>query len=316
MESLSSTALTLPPWGLLFAVSIASLSGASLASFVNVLIYRVPLDMPVDRPPSACPRCAHQIRWFENIPVLSYLALLGRCHACHQPISPRYLLIELMGGLWGLVLGARWVWPTLSQPALWAHDVSALYPLIGAWLFELVFVSALIAVAFIDLEHTFIPDEITLPATLFGVWGTFTLATWLPHYEPLSSLFGACLGWGLIVSIRSLAYLYYQREAMGLGDAKLLMMIGAFLGARSLPLILLGASVQGVIAALIALTYSRLTGRQNELTMTTSELDERFGEVNTGGGDELAIPFGPFLALSALELLVLDQVAYEWVGYV
>ena len=316
METVASAALTLPSWGLLFAVSIASLSGASLASFVNVLIYRIPLDMSVDRPPSACPRCAHQIRWYENIPVFSYLALLGHCRSCRHPISPRYPLIELMGGLWGLVLGARWVWTTLSQPGLWAHDVTVLYPLIGSWLFELVFVSALIAVAFIDLEHTFIPDEITLPTTLFGVWGTFTLATWLPQYEPVSVIFGASLGWGLIVSIRALAFLYYRREAMGLGDAKLLMMIGAFLGVRSLPVILLGASVQGVLAALLALAYSQLTGERNELTMTTSELDERFGEVSLGEGDQLAIPFGPFLALSALELLVLGPAVYDWVGFV
>lgn len=313
---MSSTALQpelFPTWGLVFATGVALFTGASLASFVNVLIYRVPLDMSVVSPPSACPSCARQIRWYENIPVLSYLALRGRCRGCACPISLRYPLLEAIGGLWGLVLGAQWVWPTLSVPGLWVEDVSILYPLIGSWLLSLVFVSALIAVAFIDLEHTFIPDEITLPVTVIGVWGSFTLATWLPQrHEPLSALFGALIGWLVIVSIRWGAYFYYRREAMGLGDAKLLMMIGAYLGWRSLPLVLLGASVQGVLAALCALAYSHITGQDNELTMTTAQLDERFGELHSSEDEQLAIPFGPFLALAALELIALGESAYAW----
>jgi prepilin signal peptidase PulO-like enzyme (type II secretory pathway) len=185
---------------------------------------------------------------------------------------------------------------------------------VGAWLWQLCFVCALIAVTLIDLEHTFIPDDLSLPSTLLGVWGAFTLATWLPSVSPLSLLFGGFFGYVLIVGVRGLGFVLYGREAMGLGDAKLLAMIGAFLGWQSLPTVLLLASLQGLIAAAIALTYSRITGRANQLTMTTRELDERFGEETAGKfGDEfkdtgaqLAIPFGPFLALGALEWLAAD----------
>jgi len=315
MESLEWTG-GLPAWGAAFFIAVAALSGASLASFANVVIYRVPLDMSISWPPSACPSCGHRIRWFENIPILSFLALRGRCASCSMRISPRYPLVELMGAAWGLVLGARWLWPTLKRPELWAEEPSALYPLIGAWALSLIFVTALIAVAYIDLEYTFIPDEITLPVSLLGVWGSFTLATWLPSFQPLDALFGALTGWLLIVVIREAAYLYYRREAMGLGDAKLLMMIGAFLGWQALPLILLAASLQGVAAALLALLYSRVTGERNELTMTARELDERFGEGSDEQpleGDELlAIPFGPFLALSAFELLAIGPKLFSW----
>lgn len=310
MDSLDM--MVLPSWGVIFLGLIAFFTGASLASFVNVLIYRVPLDMSVTYPPSACPHCRHSIRWFENIPIVSFLLLRGRCRACRSIISIRYPIIELMGGVWGLMLAMRWVWPTIQQVHLWIEDVSVLYPLLGAWGLDLLFISALIAIAFIDLEYTFIPDEITLPATLIGIWGSFTLATWLPQYEPIDHLLGAGIGWLVIILIRALAYLYYQREAMGLGDAKLLMLIGAYLGWRALPMVLLLGSVQGVMAAIVALTYTYMTGDQNQLTMTTSELDERFGEESLDEGNQLAIPFGPFLVLATLEIIVLGDDLLEW----
>lgn len=307
---LSAQGASLPAWALFFFSAVALLSGASLASFTNVLIHRLPLDMSVVSPPSACPRCGRGIKWYENVPVLSYLALRGRCRGCGVGISPRYLFVELMGASWGLMLGARWVWPHLSDPSGWASEPSLLYASVGAWLWQLCFVCALIAVTLIDLEHTFIPDELSLPTTLLGVWGGFTLATWLPNISPLSLLFGGLFGYVLIVGVRGLGFVLYGREAMGLGDAKLLAMIGAFLGWQSLPTVLLLASLQGLIAAAIALTYSRITGEANQLTMTTRELDERFGE-ETGDdlrdkGAQLAIPFGPFLALGALEWLAAD----------
>ena len=298
----------LPSWALPFFAGVALLSGGSLASFTNVLIYRLPLDMSVVSPPSACPHCGHQIRWYQNIPLLSYLILRGRCGACATSISPRYFLVELMGAAWGLMLGARWVWPLLSEPSRWAHSPEQLYASVGLWLWQLCFVCALIAVTLIDLEHTFIPDELSLPTTLIGVWGSFTLATWLPqHLSPLSALFGALGGYLLIWGVRGLGFVMYRREAMGLGDAKLLAMIGAFLGLESLPMILLFASLQGILAALIALAYTRLTGRSNQLTMTTRELDERFGDETLDEGAQLAIPFGPFLALSAFEWLSVGE---------
>lgn len=294
----------LPPVSPLLAALFAGVWGASLASFANVLIHRVPLSMSVVSPPSSCPSCARPIRWHENVPLLSYLALRGRCAGCRAPISPRYALVELGGALWGVALGARWVWPVLSDPALWAPEPWRLWVAAGAWAWQLSFAVALIAITFIDLEHLFIPDEVSLPALLIGVWGAFTLAEWEPAISPLGSLAGAALGYALVVTLRVIGELLYGREAMGLGDAKLLALIGAFLGWEALPLVLLLGALQGLLAAGGALLYTRLTGRANSLTIPEEELDAYFGEEPPPDArGRLAIPFGPFLCLAAFELL-------------
>ena len=287
--------------------------GASLGSFTNVLIHRIPLDMSIVSPRSSCPSCHHMIRWYENIPVLSYLFLRGRCRGCNISISPRYLFIELGAGLWSLALAQRFIWPVLSRPELWIYDYPALYAVIAKWMWFTVFICALLAITFIDLRYTFIPDEISIPMIFIGCFGGFAI----PSADPLASFWGLLGGAGVILCVRWLGWLIFQREAMGLGDAKLLAVIGAFLGWRVLPHILFLSAFQGIIAALLASLYTRFTGKSNALTLTSAELDERFGEIGMypESKSHLVIPFGPFLCLAAFEVLEVgaDTLLQWWV---
>lgn len=305
MISLYMDAIHLPspmtPIGALFIFFTFSL-GACLGSFTNVLIHRIPLDMSVVHPPSACPQCRREIRWFENIPILSYLVLRGRCRGCKTSISSQYPVIEFIIGVWSFALGVRVLWPMFSQPEQWVNTPSSLLPYASQWIWYTLFVSALIAIAWIDLRYTFVPDEISLSMIWIGLIGAFLN----PVNLPLELFFGALFGYLALYAVRWLGTLYYGREAMGLGDAKLLAMIGIFLGWRALPWVLMGAAIQGLIAAMIALSFTRVTGRSNLLTMTYEELAERFGEdVDPDQSVMLVMPFGPFLCLAAFEVLMI-----------
>jgi leader peptidase (prepilin peptidase)/N-methyltransferase len=135
-----------------------------------------------------------------------------------------------------------------------------------------------------------------------GCWGGMAL----PQNDPLNHFWGMVFGWGIIVGLRVLGWIMYRREAMGLGDAKLLALIGAFLGWRMLPFILLASAVQALVAIIGAQIYTRLTGQANALTVSTEELDAYFGEeeMYADVGSHIAIPYGPFLALAAFEVIV------------
>jgi leader peptidase (prepilin peptidase) / N-methyltransferase len=296
----------------IFFVVFTLFWGASWGSFVNVLIHRIPLDMSVVFPSSACPQCQHKIRWYENIPVLSYLVLLGRCSQCKMVINPRYPLIEAAAGVWSLTLAWHYVWPIWSQPDLWVYQRSILLIPCIQWLWLLSFVCALLAITFIDLFYTFIPDEISIPMIIWGCFGAFIC---MPN--PLQHLSGLLIGYAVIYAIRLLGFVIYKREAMGLGDAKLLALIGVFLGWRLLPSVLFASAVQGIIASVIALLYTKITGKSNVLTMTSQDLDERFQENYESSQVYLAIPFGPFLCIAAFEILMIgpSQVLDLWQFY-
>ena len=276
--------------------------GACLGSFTNVLIHRIPMDMSVVYPPSACPSCGHQIRWYENMPILSYLGLRGQCSQCNAQISFQYPFLEFLAGLWSVSLAYRELWPTFSQAELWVNEITVLLSAAALWLWLLIFTCALLAITLIDLRYTFVPDEISLNM----IWFSFA-AFFIPTSVPVDHFFGLLAGYGVILGIRGLGYLMYRREAMGLGDAKLLAMIGGFLGWRVLPWILFAAAVQGLMAATLAIAYTKLTGRSNILTMTSTELDERFGEESLYEEQRilLVMPFGPFLCIAAFEVLAL-----------
>lgn len=271
----------------------AFLWSASWGSFLNVVIYRVPLGMSLVTPPSRCSTCLTRIRWYDNIPVLSWWLLRGRCRACKAPFSPRYMLIEAACGLLGLALFRATVLPL---------DVETFYVSAALWIWLQAFAYGMVALAFIDLEHTFVPEEITLPLILVGVGGSF----FLPGIEPLPRFFGALAGGGALLLVTGVGWLIYRREAMGLGDAMLLALIGSFLGIAALPFVLVAASVQALVAVVVARVYQRVTGKSAGLTLTTEELDARFGESERFAHLEsrLVVPFGPFLALGALEALL------------
>ena len=230
--------------------------GLLIGSFLNVVIHRLPQmmerrwaaecaelrgettdttsDIPATRydlvqPASTCPHCGHTIRWFENIPVLSYVWLKGRCSACHAPISWRYPLVELLTALVFAALAWRW----------------------GASLHTLAlcgFAAALIALTWIDWDTTLLPDDITLPL----VWAGLLVAAlqWGPVTLP-DAFWGAVAGYGSLWSVYWLFKLVTGKEGMGYGDFKLLAAIGAWLGWQALLPVILVASIGGTVVGLV-----------------------------------------------------------------
>jgi len=267
--------------------------GAVWGSFLNVVIYRLPMDMSLVKPGSRCGVCETPIRWYDNIPCISYLILRGRCRACDASYSPRYMLVELACGLMTLAL-----FKIIFIPI----DPALLLRCLATWLWLQVFIYALVVITFIDLEHFFIPDEITLPAIALGIGGAYAL----PNIDGQTSLYGALSGAGFMLLIYGFGWLVFRREAMGLGDVKLMGLIGAFLGWMPLAFVVFASAVQAIAAVLITRIYTRLTGKEDHFTMSTETLDEHFGEedrYDESARSHTVIPYGPFLAIAALECL-------------
>lgn len=213
--------------------------GAVIGSFLNVVIHRLPdRSRSIAFPPSHCPRCSTPIRWYDNIPLLSYLLLRGRCRACRQPISPRYPLVELCMACLSMALYARF------GPSL-------------AFVYYFPFLAALLAIIFIDIDHQIIPDVISLPGIVLGFAGSFfnPLVSWQ------QSGLGILIGGGLLYAIAVGYLLLTRREGMGGGDIKLLAMIGAFLGWQSLLYVIFASSLVGSIFGIIAMRVQGKGGR-------------------------------------------------------
>ncbi len=209
----------------------SALLGLACGSFANVLIFRLPRDLSIVRPPSHCPSCDKEIRWYRNIPVISYIVLRGRCADCKARISPRYPLVELLVGV------LFWFAAYNFAPAF-PPDWRTVLTLVSSWFF-LLFTTALI---FIDLEHYILPDMLTLPGIVLGLASSF----FLPWTSPLESLAGSAAG-ALIPAALIGLYALRKIEAMGWGDVKMLAMIGAFLGWRGVVLTLLIGAVLGTV---------------------------------------------------------------------
>jgi len=202
----------------------AFLFGSIVGSFLNVCIYRLPKEESVVFPPSHCPHCSYQIRWYDNIPLVSYLLLRGKCRGCGSSISLQYPLVELINGVLTLLLFLRFG-PSLAFAALF------------------LFCSALVVITFIDIEHQIIPDEISLSGIVIG----FILSFFLKGHSWLNSLLGILLGGGSLLLV---AYVYQRitgKDGMGGGDIKLLAMMGAFLGWKAMPFIIFASSLVGSV---------------------------------------------------------------------
>ena len=244
-----SELLFVPDWlGLLGAF----VWGALWGSFLNVVIHRLPRGESLVRPASHCPACGHPVRPWDNVPLLSWLVLGGRCRDCRERISPRYPLVELMGAVLSAALYARYVLYGPSQP--WLANLAP-------YLIFFAFSAALVAVIFIDLDRQIVPNEITLGGAAVGLLVTFLL----PGVAWWESLLGIVLGGGFVVLVNAGYARLRGMQGMGMGDAKLLAMIGAFLGYRSLLFVLLVASLLGLLAVLLLGSLRRLTGRSRHL---------------------------------------------------
>ena len=267
--------------------------GALWGSFLNVVIYRLPRDLSVVSPGSRCGACETAVPWYHNIPVLSWFVLRGRCYKCKAPFSIRYPLVEAAVAVLSLA-----VWMKLIHPAGGAPPDLA--DALVAWSFLFVFVALMVSIALIDLDTMLIPDVLSLPGIPLGL-----LAAWIA--APVTgvnleqSLLGLLLGGGSLFLITYGYLALTGREGMGLGDYRLMGLVGAFLGWKALLFLMVGSAVQGIIFALVA----RFTGLEEALPKLSD-----FDDVDVAEGDDLrhmAIPFGPFIALAALEWLVFER---------
>jgi leader peptidase (prepilin peptidase) / N-methyltransferase len=238
------------------AVPAALAFGLIVGSFANVVVFRLPRGESLVWPGSRCPACRAPIRWYDNIPLLSYLALRGRCRACGQGISRRYPLVEAL------------------TAAVFVQSVLVFGVTLRA-VASIVLATLLLIVFFIDLDHYIIPNKITYPGTVAGLVFTAALAGW--RAAAAAALTGIALG-AFFVLINALSARVLGEEGMGMGDAKLAVMIGAFLGwPIGMVAILLGVFAGGAIG--IGLLALRLKGRREH------------------------IPFGPALAAGAAAAL-------------
>lgn len=284
--------------------------GLIWGSFLNVVIYRVPREMSVVRPASHCPGCGKPIAGYDNIPVFSYLLLRGRARCCGTKMSPRYPLVELLGGLLSVaIFEAIIVKMPDSTPAVRA---------LAVYIADFALCMGLLAAAFIDAEHMFLPDTITVGGTVLGI-ATATLRG-LPFTQ---SLIGAAGGFiGVWLPFNFLYKRILGRTGMGLGDAKLLALAGAWFGWQGAVFVLFAGALQGSLYALV----TKVLGIEHELPESVLE-DHAQLEKDAAAGDEEArqallddplneqhagarMPFGPFLILGCLELLF----AGEWIA--
>jgi len=209
---------------------IFTLAGAAVGSFLNVCIFRIPEGLSIVSPPSRCPHCGRPIRFYDNIPVVSYLLLGGKCRDCRGRISLRYPLVELLTALVAWLLFRK-------------------YGLTPAYAAVFVFSCALIVITFIDLDHQIIPHVITLSGIpLFSL-----LAVLCMGLSFVDSFLGIMIGAGTLYFVAVYYEALTEREGMGGGDVNLFGMLGAFLGWKSLLFILLGSSLLGAMVGLAAM---------------------------------------------------------------
>lgn len=303
-------------WGLdLFPSSgvlgIAIVLGLLCGSFLNVVIYRLPRGLNLATPPSQCPHCGAPIRPWQNVPLLGWLALRGRGRCCGQPISPRYPIIEAVGGLAGGAIASVKLLPAVHELDLGSA--------LGVYWIYLALILGLVAAAAIDFEHMILPDSITIGGTLLGL----ATAGLRPEVTWWTSALGMLAGFvGIWFPFIWLHEKVRGFPGMGLGDAKLIALAGAWLGPLGALLTLFAASLQGTLFALVALL---IQGRIEEPPAVAEQRRELLDAIERAEGDEraalerelrddpLALPpdeapggpriaFGPFIALSVIEL--------------
>jgi leader peptidase (prepilin peptidase)/N-methyltransferase len=244
-------------------IAMAFIFGLLFGSFLNAVIYRVPLGISLLRP-SGCPGCETPIPWINNVPVLSWLLLRGRCADCREPISVRYPLVELMGG----ILLALCVWN-------WGVSISAFT--VG------LFCYLMLVLALIDVDQRILPNVITLPGAVVGL----ALAFFDPRVEWLDALIGGFLGGGLLYFV-AWAYLKLRgREGMGMGDVKMMLLVGSFLGWQGALMTIFVGSLVGSVIGVTMIALSRK-------------------------GWEYALPFGTFLAAAGVLVAFRGPQLFAW----
>jgi leader peptidase (prepilin peptidase) / N-methyltransferase len=257
--------------------------GAVVGSFLNVCIHRMPLDQSVVNPPSHCPNCNARIRWADNIPLFSYLALGRKCRNCGVKIVPRYFLVELLTAVLFLLM-----WLKLTQ---WDNPPEqGVYQLLKAPIYWMV-IAGLIVATFIDFEHYIIPNEITFGGIIIGL---VLSAVYPPLMDANSfsvsivrSVLGVLVGGLTLLAVATIGELIFRKEAMGMGDVKFLAAIGAFFGWQSTLFTIFLSSLFGGVIGLILVIGSKK-------------------------GWQSRIPYGPYIALGALLWLFCGNEIMKW----
>jgi len=246
-------------------VGLVFMFGMCIGSFLNVCIYRLPSSMSIINPSrSFCPQCNSAIQFYDNIPVFSYLWLKGRCRNCKASISLRYPLVELMTGI-------------LSIAILFMFGLT----LEGVVYF--VFISSLLVITFIDIDHKIIPDIITFPGIPIGLAASFVL----PDMTFKSSLLGLLAGGGSLLLVAWTYSLITHKEGMGGGDIKLLGMIGTFIGWKGVIFTIFASSLAGTLVGIFVMLLK-------------------------GKNLKFAIPFGPFLSIGAMSYVFFGEKVLFW----
>lgn len=238
--------------------------GACFGSFANVIIYRLPREESVVKPRSYCYSCKKSISWYDNIPILSWFVLRGKCRSCQAPFSFRYPVVEII---------------TAILFALSYHYAGLSWSLLE----YLLFVFGLVVCTFIDLDHMILPDEFTLSGIVIGLIG----AALNPQREFLDALFGVLMGGGFLWGMAYIYYVLTKNEGMGGGDIKLLAWIGALLGWKAIPFVIMTSAIIGSVVGIWA-------ARKQDAGLKT------------------VIPFGPYLALGAVIYLFGGQNIAAW----
>ncbi len=307
----------LPYW---FVAGLAISLGLVWGSFLNVVIHRLPREQSLVRPGSSCPACGTPIRAYDNLPVLGWLLLRGRARCCGARISVRYPLVELSGGLvaWAVIETRIMTLP--SETAAW-HALVLFVLYAGLAL-------ALIAAAFIDLEHMILPDSITLGGTAIGLLSV----PLRPEIGFVDALIGGGIGFAIVWLPFVVLYAWIRGyPGMGLGDAKLTLLAGSWFGWPGALFVLLAGAIQGT---LVAIAVYVAQGKIEEPEAVRQERAELLAEIEAAEGEErrllqeeldkdpigrepesglgqARLPFGPFLVLAAIEYLLFGKPLME-----
>lgn len=270
---------------MVFKTIVAFIFGSCVGSFLNVCIWRLPRNKSIITPRSYCPSCRAPVRGCDNIPLISYFVLKGRCRNCRGKISPRYFVVELLTG-------------TIFALFYFDYLLGNFPP--GELFLYLLLTSALIAITFIDFEHKIIPDKITYPGIVVGLLASLIVKHQAPfifsHIPELNSFIdsflGILAGGGLLWAIAVLS-----KGGMGGGDIKLGAMIGAFLGWQPTLLTLLLAFFVGAVVGVILMFLKLFTSKSLKAAWKKRKS---------------FIPFGPYLALAALVVIFKGQAIMDW----
>lgn len=266
-------------------MALALLLGLVIGSFLNVCIFRIPVGKSVARPRSHCPHCSKLVAWYDNVPVLSYLWLGGKCRSCRTAISMRYPAIEALTGAVALV-------------CYWRFGFGP------EWAIVFVFSAAMITLSFIDLDHRILPDVITLNGIWLGVLAAWYLGWYSPQLARLavyagypspspsllsvvSSLVGIVVGGGLLWLVGEAYFRFRGVEGMGFGDVKMMAAVGALLGG---PLALLTIMIGSIAGSVVGILFIKLSGKDSQYEL----------------------PFGTFLGFAAIVSALFGSSLIDW----